>query len=67
MSVNCHEQRVAEGLTSAVGTAVKNSWRHGKLKFVSAQAMKRFRSLLSIDPIGLMSAEEQSYCSHRQR
>lgn len=31
------------------------------LKFVSAQAMKRFRSLLSMLPIGLMSAEEQSY------
>lgn len=41
-------------LTSAVGTAVKKSCRQGILKFTSAHAMNLFRSLLSIDPMGLL-------------
>lgn len=47
--------------SSAVGTAVKNPCRQGRSNFFSAQAMKRFKSALSIDPMGLMSALEQSY------
>lgn len=35
--------------------------RMGKEKFVEAQRMKRLRSVLEIPPIGLISAELQSY------
>lgn len=46
------KQTSVMGSNSAVGTAVRKPWRQGKLKFVSAHAMKRFKSALSILPIG---------------
>ncbi len=49
------------GSSSAVGTAVRKEERMGRSKFVGAHAIKDFRSVLEIPPIGLMSAELQSY------
>lgn len=40
------------GSSSAVGMAVRKAWRQGSEKLVSAQAMKRFRSDLSMLPMG---------------
>lgn len=40
------------GSSSAVGTAVKNSCRQGMPNSFSAQAINRFKSDLSILPIG---------------
>jgi hypothetical protein len=53
--------RMLTGSSSAVGGASMKDWRIGRLKFVDAQRMKRFKSVLDIPPIGLMSADEQSY------
>jgi hypothetical protein len=49
------------GSSSAVGGASMKDCRIGSSKAVDAQRMKRFRSVLEIPPIGLMSAELQSY------
>lgn len=38
-----------------------HSSRMGSSKALPAQAMKRFRSTFETEPIGLMSAAEQSY------
>ena len=48
------------GSSSAVGVASMKSFRMGMSKSSAAQAMKRFRSTLLTDPIGLISAEEPS-------
>ena len=42
-------------------TAATHSLSTGSSSSISAQAMKRLRSVLLIEPIGLMSADEQSY------
>lgn len=49
------------GSSSAVGVAVRKEERTGREKEVCAWAMKRLRSVLEMPPMGLMSAEEQSY------
>ena len=49
------------GSNSAVGTASKNSLRTGSLNSVSAHAINFLRSLFEMLPMGLMSAELQSY------
>jgi hypothetical protein len=49
------------GSNSAVGGASIKLCRMGSLKFVEAQRMKRFRSVLEMPPMGLISALEQSY------
>lgn len=56
------QDHVEEALTSsAVGVASKNDRRIGRANEVSAHAIKRLRSVFDIPPIGLMSADEQSY------
>jgi len=55
------------GSSSAVGTASMNSCKQGRAKLIFAHEISRFRSALSIDPIGLISAEEQSYLFGRVR
>jgi hypothetical protein len=49
------------GSSSAVGVAVRNSSKIGRQNSVRAHEMNRFRSFLDIEPIGLISAGEQSY------
>jgi hypothetical protein len=49
------------GSSSAVGGASMKDCRIGRLKLVEAQRMKRFKSVLEIPPMGLISADEQSY------
>jgi len=49
------------GSNSAVGGASMKNCKIERLKFVDAQRMKCFKSVLEIPPIGLMSADEQSY------
>jgi hypothetical protein len=44
-----------------VGTALRKDSRMGREKAVCAWAMKDLRSVLEMPPMGLMSAEEQSY------
>lgn len=44
------------GSSSAVGTAVRKEERMGRSKLVRAHAMKDFRSVLDMPPMGLMSA-----------
>lgn len=50
------------GSSSAVGVASMKSLRMGMSKSSDAQAMKRFKSTLLMDPIGLISAEEPIRC-----
>ena len=56
-----HMKMIFTGSNSVVGGASMKDCRIGRLKFVDAQRMKRFKSILEISPIGLMSADEQSH------
>lgn len=49
------------GSSSEVGTALRKEETMGREKAVAAWAMKAFRSVLEMEPMGLISAEEQSY------
>jgi hypothetical protein len=49
------------GSSSAVGVAVRKPSKIGRENSVRAQEMNRLRSFLDIEPIGLISADEQSY------
>lgn len=61
MRKHCLTCSAVMGSSSAVGVASMKSLRMGISKSSDAQAINRFRSTLLMDPIGLISADEQSY------